>query len=425
MRKALLIIIFFLGSTCVNAQVFSKFYDYKGINDLGSDVLVLKDGYLTTSASVDFFKVDTFNYAQTFLQLIKHNKQGDVVTTKVLRIKYHNLDLFGGSLIAVDTTNYLNVGYITDLIKYYNDTIGCGIFIVNYNKNLDTIATKTIKLSKGENLPVSVLKGEGKSILIFGQECTQGRPIQDCDYFLTKLDSNLNVIWKRSYAYDPRYWENPTGFVEMKDKGFLLFGYTSNNFDGLRYWYLVKTDSVGNKLWQKKYFKNSEQAGLGITKTLDGNYLLSGSVETIITGGVKENQGWLMKIDPMGNTIWEKIYGSERRDYFRHVLEKPDSSILVTGYQISERLTIEDSDGWILKFDKYGNKLWERIYNNYSAIRHEHTNDVFYSLRLTDDGGSVMAGSSENPDLLNSTQDLWILKLDSFGCLIPGCQGVV
>ena len=424
MRKALLIIIIFLGSTCVNAQVFSKFYDYKGINDLGSDVLVLKDGYLTTSASVNFSKIDTFNYAQTFLQLIKYNKEGIVSKTNVLRIKNHSLDIYGTCLINWNDTTYLNIGRELDLVKYQNDSIGYSIFIVKYNNLLDTISTKSIKFSAGNNTPVSILKRSENSIFIFGQECVKGKPIQDCDYFLTRLDSNFNVVWKRSYAYDPTYWENPESFVETEDKGFLLFGYTSNNFDGVRYWYLVKTDSVGNKQWQKKYFKNSQQLGRGITKTLDGNYLLCGSVETIITGGVKEYQGWLIKIDPIGNTIWERIYGSERFDFFRDVLEKPDSSILISGYQTSDRLTIEDSDEWVLKFDKNGNKLWERVYNNYSAIRHQHPNDLMYSMKLTDDGGSIMAGYSYNPDLMNPTQDLWILKLDSFGCLVPGCQGV-
>lgn len=423
MKKSILIIIIILESTCVKAQVFSKFYDYNGINDLGSDVLVLKDGYLTTTASVDFSKIDTFNYAQTFLQLIKYDNQGNITKTNVLRIKNFSIDVSGKSLIDYNNI-YLSIGSIFDLVKYKNDTIGSSLFIVKYNMLLDTIGTKRIKFSPGNNTPVSILKGKDNSLFIFGQECVKGKPIQDCDYFLTRLDSNFNVVWKRSYAYDPTYWENPESFVETEDKGFLLFGYTSNNFDGVRYWYLVKTDSVGNKLWQKKYFKNSQQTAQGITKTLDGNYLLCGSVETIITGGVKEYQGWLIKIDPMGNTIWEKVYGSERHDYFVEAIEKPDSSILLMGYQTSERLTVNDADGWIIKFDKNGNKLWERIYNNYSVVRHQHPDDLLYSMKLTGDSGSIMAGYSYNPDLTNPTQDLWILKLDSFGCLIPGCQGV-
>lgn len=131
-----------------------------------------------------------------------------------------------------------------------------------------------------------------------------------------------------------------------------------------------------------------------------------------------------MKISPTGDKIWEKIYGSERRDYFRQAIVNADSSIVVMGYQTSERLTVNDADAWLLKFDKNGKKLWERIYNNYSVLRHKHPSDLIYSMQITEDKGFIMVGWSDNPDLLNPTQDVWLLKVDSFGCLVPGCQGV-
>jgi Secretion system C-terminal sorting domain len=170
--------------------------------------------------------------------------------------------------------------------------------------------------------------------------------------------------------------------------------------------------------------KNKSQLGFSISSTLDKNYLIAGSVETIITGGVKENQGWLMKIDPFGNTLWETIFGSDREDYFYKVLENTDSTIIVAGHQLSERLSVNDVDGWLLKFDKKGKLLWERVYNNYSSLRHQHPDDLVYSMRITEDKGFVMVGWSRNPALQNPTQDIWLLKVDSFGCLVPGCQGV-
>lgn len=407
--------------------MFSKFYDYKGISDLGTDIIIVNGGYLAVSPSLDFFNDDTLNYSQTFQYFIYVNEQGQLIKNNPLRIPYNSIENNGRSLMKLNDSTFLNIGRKFDLVKYKFDSIGADIHIIKFNLNLDTISTKTVMYGTGNEAAVDNLKSSDGNIVIFGQNCTQGIPIQDCNYFLMKLDSNLNVLWTNSYTYGSTYFENPTAFVETEDKGFLLFGYTGKYIsqnDLIRNWYLVKTDSVGNKQWQKIYNLNDFQSGFGITKALDGNYLLSGSVETIITGGVKETQGWLMKISPTGDKIWEKIYGSERRDYFRQAIVNVDSSIVVMGYQTSERLTVNDADAWLVKFDKNGNKIWDRFYNNYSPLRHEHPSDLVYKMEITEDKGFIMVGWSDNPDLLNPTQDVWLLKVDSFGCLVPGCQGV-
>ncbi len=426
-KQIFTLLIFLFFNTSAHAQVFSKFYDYKGINDLGTDVLIVDSGYLLVSPSIDFSKVDTLNYSQTFQYFVYINNFGEIIKERSIRIPYNALDNNGRSLIKLNDSIYLNIGIKFDLVKYKQDTIGSDIHLIKFNLNLDTISTKTIVYGTGNEAAVGNLKSSDGNIIIFGQNCTQGRPIQDCNYFLMKLDSNLNVLWTNSYTYGATYFENPTAFVETEDKGFLLFGYTgkyTSQLNQVRHWYLVKTDSLGNKQWQKIFNKNNYDFGFDIIKTLSGDYILSGSVETIITGGVKETQGWLMKINPSGQMIWETITGSERDDYYYRVVELKDSTIIVVGHQISERVSVNDVDAWLLKFDKNGKKLWERIYNNYSVLRHKHPSDLIYSMQITEDNGFIMVGWSYNPDLLNPTQDVWLLKVDSFGCLVPGCQGV-
>jgi hypothetical protein len=44
----------------------------------------------------------------------------------------------------------------------------------------------------------------------------------------------------------------------------------------------------------------------------------------------------------------------------------------------------------------------------------------FYDLERTLDGGFIMAGTAF--DSLLVSQDAWLVKVDSFGCLVPGCQ---
>ncbi|MFT5877606.1 MAG: hypothetical protein ACI8SA_001470 [Dokdonia sp.] len=78
------------------------------------------------------------------------------------------------------------------------------------------------------------------------------------------------------------------------------------------------------------------------------------------------------------------------------------------------------SHGVIAKYRPDGAQIWLRNY------RHPEVPDEFSSKHLlfdvdpTPDGGFVAAGWL-NPSN-NNTQDTWMIKVDSFGCLVPGCQ---
>ncbi|HRD54474.1 MAG TPA: hypothetical protein PKY96_17680, partial [Flavobacteriales bacterium] len=49
-----------------------------------------------------------------------------------------------------------------------------------------------------------------------------------------------------------------------------------------------------------------------------------------------------------------------------------------------------------------------------------------YSVRSTSDGGLVMCGMTRQgvDDPLPYLTSNWLIKLDSYGCLVPGCQNV-
>jgi hypothetical protein len=67
------------------------------------------------------------------------------------------------------------------------------------------------------------------------------------------------------------------------------------------------------------------------------------------------------------------------------------------------------------KCDLAGELMWRRGYQTNSQIDH-----YFYDVKRTLDGGYIMAGTAF--DSLLVSQDAWLVKVDSFGCLVPGCQ---
>jgi hypothetical protein len=81
--------------------------------------------------------------------------------------------------------------------------------------------------------------------------------------------------------------------------------------------------------------------------------------------------------------------------------------------------------GIIAKITEDGEKLWERELTWMDTIMHRH---LLSDIVTTPDGGFLIGGQANgfvNEDYTVASQQAWLLKLDEYGCLVPGCQGPV
>lgn len=112
---------------------------------------------------------------------------------------------------------------------------------------------------------------------------------------------------------------------------------------------IVKLDSTGTKLWVKYY-------GSGITdiydiaKTSDGGY--------IICGRIALQSGYVMKIDSLGELKWQKTIVSTYKTWFYSCIETKDNNYIFAGF-IRNDLN-ENHKGLTLKLDILGNIIWEK-----------------------------------------------------------------
>jgi len=140
--------------------------------------------------------------------------------------------------------------------------------------------------------------------------------------------------------------------------------------------FMLKADSLGNYLWHKQFGTNVNEYGSYIIETLDGNILTGGT--TSVTN-VNNTRWYLLKTDTSGNIIWENYYGRNGYDngYIRKLLETQDSGYLACGFYPIAKPYAGDSQiaGCLRKIDKNGELLWERIYKNFSKITNP---SIFY-----------------------------------------------
>src|SRR6185369_9300460 len=93
---------------------------------------------------------------------------------------------------------------------------------------------------------------------------------------------------------------------ETIDGGFIVTGESQSFGLGSNDIYLVKTDSVGNKVWSKVYGSSEFEKGLWV-REIKGHYYVAGYTQGFVPFNT-DAKAFLMKTDLLGDEIWFKIY---------------------------------------------------------------------------------------------------------------------
>ena len=371
------------------AITFTKYYDYG--QEAAYNILELNDGYLmATMVGQPALPRKVY--------IIKTDFYGDTLWVKYYGNSTDQLSI--NSLIRTYDGNYIvgtdNKDY--NIFRKYS-------FLLKIDSNGDSLWLKKIYPPGSDRYNSQfVIECTDHGFLITGQQVDS--LITDGDALIIKTDSLGNYQWSKTFG-GPLF-DAALSSVELPDKSFLTLGWTRSFSFGNRDLYLIKTDSLGNLIWQKHYGTTFLDGGTGITKTSDGNYLLAGYKGNSSTGLV---DAWLLKIDTSGSILWQKTLTNSGEAEIWWARELVDGTIVGAGSKSNPSFTLDSA--WIVKTDGLGNKLWERGFvsnNNYSYFR---------DVQPTSDGGFacvgfVFTGPSGN-------EDGWLIKLDSMGCDSSGC----
>jgi len=275
------------------------------------------------------------------------------------------------------------------------------------------------------------------------------------DIWIIKIDAQGNKLWDKTIGSSSG--DLISDIIETADGGFLLAGISMSEgsdddplndnllFDkselggrGLTDYWIVKIDAQGNKVWDKiyggSYYDNLQKC----LATSDGNYLLVGhsssnagyeKSEDRFTSSVWDEDFWVLKIDPLGNKIWDNTIGGTDRDWSRDAINTPDGGYLIGGHSKSPKSGKKSQNNptdswamWLIKLDADGNKIWDRTYD---GDRDDHLSKI----GLSQDNSILLVGYSKsdmghdktlNPKggRGNNEYDIWIVKTDLQGNIL-------
>ena len=158
------------------------------------------------------------------------------------------------------------------------------------------------------------------------------------------------------------------------DGGGIIGGYAGTLGANKDAW-LIKTDSIGDIVWQKVYQGTELSA---IQAMPDGGCIAAGSITTLQPANYELTLGWAVRIDPLGNIIWQKTY-SPNSGAFRDIRPTSDGGYAGMGCD-------GNGNSWILKLDADGFPQWRKVYTAYTARQ------CLSGVQETADGGYLLTG---------------------------------
>jgi len=296
---------------------------------------------------------------------------------------------------------------------------------------------------------------------------------------LTKFNSLGDTLWQFQQVFDMSYVGNAG--CQSDDGGYALVGTTDDEdipMLPMYLGYILKIDSAGNFEWLKKYYHENYTIGLtSIVPLSDGGFAASGVRVWVVGSNLGEFDLFLIRVDASGDEVWRKAWGTVEDDHDAVVGLASDGNLLVAGvvddssndwsaimhhyvaklnidsgniiwekkfepglYQSLLYKVFEVSDGGILvggvyfggndvpnqipshnrggltKLSANGDSLWMRSYEFDTGYP-----CYFRDVIETPDGGFAAVGVA-NVSPGYPSDDTWIVKVDQYGCLVPGCH---
>ena len=355
-----------------------------------------------------------------------------------------------GNLIYVGNDEFIIAGYShSDVSGDKTEPLCQGmqpqpdLWILKVDKNFNIIWQKGLGGSHSE-ARVKLTK-INNGLIAFGaitssdSSCDVSQPAYNLtsDYWIGVIDTSGSLLWERRFGglqseSECHIRQLPSGeFIVVGSSGPGVLGgdKTVSNYGSNDYW-VIKTDSMGNKLWDKVYGGTENEPGgtfgeIDMLVNSQGNIVIAGRSHSSISGTITDTSNgsgdmFVFEIDTAGIVLWNKLIGGSSLDACNGIIECNAGGYMLLGSTQSpmDGDIQEPPKGIVdllfVRLDANGNMMWnKRFGGNASNLGY----DVIEDLR----GGFIGIGSTNSPVSYDVSEpsygmlDYWVIKIDSSG----------
>jgi type IX secretion system substrate protein/PKD domain-containing protein len=197
-----------------------------------------------------------------------------------------------------------------------------------------------------------------------------------------------------------------------------------SNYHGSADAWVVEIDTLGNILSERCFGGSDGESFSKIIELPNREYYLFGGTASddgdIQTCNHSSYDLWVVKIDSSMNITWERCYGGFQFEGSHDAIAAPNGGLFILGSITSSGGDISThygrTDGWLCRIDSLGNILWEKTYGN-------HGTDELYKIVPTSYGTYMLVGHFYETggmidcdvDSTSTYKDVWIVEIDDQG----------
>ncbi|MCF8239021.1 MAG: hypothetical protein K9I85_12745 [Saprospiraceae bacterium] len=416
MKMLLLCLMGLLSQQALIGQTtYSKDFDLSEDVDLAVDINFLPDGFMLSGTS---------GYLQNTrfaMSLMKVDPAGNLIWKKL----YGTQDSlnqpsagYGANLLVLDSVLYFFNRVADSTVQYQFGVL---------KLDLDGKVLADYRYPRADSVQIdlawNIYSCPDDNILLYGMRFTN---LDYIDLLLRKISPDGVLLWEQTVGW-PQHREDSWNVAFGPDSTFLFSTFTCSDstacLDTFHY-VLRKMDLDGKLVWKKNYLKSKAN------KVPPFSYVLSRPGGYYLTGGREIPQNdpaygtatlVILGLDEEGLVDWElALKDWSLPDYamagnYAVSLQNGDMMFCGLGYKNFE------TKGLILRFSPDGKMVYRRLISD-PSISDPHDGE-FYDAVEAENGDLLLAGKIDRTNVSGPARvNYWMVRLDSLGCIEPGCQ---
>ena len=199
------------------------------------------------------------------------------------------------------------------------------------------------------------------------------------DLWILKLDGSGEFSWSKTYGGQGN--DVGKDIVQTSDGGYIITGYTRSFSSGgdMDLW-LIKTDANGESClyndggtctqnsskWVKSFGTSGNDYGNSVKETSEGDFIVAGK-----SGRIPSI--FVVKTNSLGEKIWENLYGTGPGDRGQYIIERQDLGFLIVG---KENPNNADDNLCLININTDGSEVWHSLYGGGNSDGGNHVNEV-------------------------------------------------
>ncbi len=236
-----------------------------------------------------------------------------------------------GGFIAIGVSNtpqpIQNIPDYTSAQGFYGDC-----FLVKIDNNGKKIWETIVKEKYRVGVESAIITSDGNLVIISNPFIVQNDiASSNLNYRILKINVSGELQWEK-FIPSEAILTNPS-LLATQNGNFIIGTGFAKNTSTSGFWF-SEIDKLGNSLWKKTYTGNGNDMVTSMAKTNDGGFLILGNSNSGKSGDkTDDNKGefdyWLLKTDSKGNKIWDKSIGGKQEENAKSIITTNDGCVIL------------------------------------------------------------------------------------------------